>query len=56
MLGNSHCGLSPIQKHLLYRTYILPIAIYGFQLWYFKSAPTHYPFKNLKKMQQRAAL
>ena len=30
MLGNSLRGLLPIQKCLLYRTCILPIAIYGF--------------------------
>jgi len=32
MLGNSSRGLLPIQKCLLYRTCILPIALYGFQL------------------------
>jgi len=32
MLGNSSRGLLPIQKRLLYRTCILPIALYGFQL------------------------
>ena len=31
MLGNSLHGLLSIQKHLLYRTYILPIALYEFQ-------------------------
>ena len=31
-LGNSSHGMLPIQKHLLYRTYILPIALYNFQL------------------------
>jgi len=30
MLGNSSQGLLPIQKQLLYRTCILPIALYGF--------------------------
>ena len=51
MLGNSNYSLLHIQKCLLYRTCILPIAIYSFQLQYFKGAPTHYPLKNLKKMQ-----
>ena len=32
ILGNSSRGLLPIQKQLLYRTCILPIALYGFQL------------------------
>jgi len=32
MLENSSRGLLSIQKHLLYRTCILPIALYGFQL------------------------
>jgi len=32
MLGNSSRGLFPIQKRLLYRTCILPITLYGFQL------------------------
>jgi len=29
MLGNSSRGLLPMQKYLLYRTYIVPIALYG---------------------------
>ena len=29
-LGNSNCGINPLQKQLLYRTYILPIALYRF--------------------------
>jgi len=32
ILGNLLRGILPIQKHLLYRTCILPIALYGFQL------------------------
>lgn len=56
MLGNSNRGLSPSQKRLLYRTCILPIATYSFQLWYFKGAPVHYSLKDLRKMQRRAAL
>jgi len=56
MLGNSSRGLLPTQKHLLYRTYIVPIALYGFQLWFFKSAPTVKNIAELKKIQHRAAL
>ncbi|KXN91389.1 hypothetical protein AN958_00912 [Leucoagaricus sp. SymC.cos] len=32
MLGNSLRGLSPRQKQLLYRSCMVPIAIYGFHL------------------------
>ena len=32
MLSNSNCGINPLQKCLLYRSYVLPIALYGFQL------------------------
>ena len=56
MLGNSTRGLSSVHKHLLYRTCVLPITLYGLQLWYFKGAPTFYLLKELKKMQWRAAL
>ena len=56
MLGNSSRGLLLMQKHLLYRTCIVPIALYGFQLWFFKGALTVKNIMELKKMQQRAAL
>ena len=56
MLGNSSWSLLPIQKWLLYRTCVLPIALYGFQLWFFKGAPTIRNITELKKMQWRAAL
>jgi len=56
MLGNSSRGLLPIQKRLLYRTCILPIALYGFQLWFFKGTPIIKNITELKKMQRRAAL
>jgi len=56
MLGNSSRGLLSIQKQLLYRTCVLSIALYGFQLWFFKGAPTVKNITELKKMQQRAAL
>ena len=35
---------------MLNQTYILPIMLYGFQLWYFKGVPMFYPLKDLKKM------
>jgi len=50
MLGNSSRGLLPIQKQLLYRTCILPIALYGFQLWFFKGTPIIKNITELKKM------
>jgi len=56
MLGNSSRGLLPIQKRLLYRTCVLPIALYGFQLWFFKGIPIVKNITELKKMQRRAAL
>ena len=56
MLGNSSRGLIPTQKRLLYQCCILPIALYGFQLWYFNKAPLSYPLKVLRNIQRRATL
>ena len=56
MLGNLLRGLLPLQKRLLYHTCVLPIVLYGFQLWFFKGAPTYFPLQNLQKMQRWAAL
>ena len=56
LLGNSSRGLFPIQKYLLYRTCVLPIALYGFQLWFFKGTPIVKNITELKKIQQRAVL
>ena len=56
MIGNSSRGLLPFQKCLLYRTCVLSIALYGFQLWFFKSISIVKNITELKKMQQRAAL
>jgi len=56
MLENSSRGLLPIKKQLLYRTCILPIALYGFQLWFLRSTPIVKNVTELKKMQKRAAL
>ena len=56
ILGNSSCGILPMQKQLLYRTCILPIALYGFNLWFFKGALIVKNINELKKMQQKVAL
>ena len=56
LLGNSSHRISPIQKHQLYRCCILPIALYGFQLWFYNKAPLSYHLKLLNKMQRRAAI
>ena len=56
MLGNSTRGLNLLQKRYLYRSCALPIALYGFQLWYYNKVPLYYPLKSLRKMQWRAAL
>ena len=56
ILGNSVRGLNPHQKQLLYRSCILPMALYGFQLWYYNKAPLSYSLKMLGKMQRRVAI
>ena len=56
VLGNSSRGILSLQKQLLYEMCILPIMLYGFQLWFFKGAPTVNNLSELKKMQQRTAL
>jgi len=56
ILGNSVRGLNPHQKKLLYRSCILLIVLYGFQLWYYNNAPPAYSLKLLGKMQRRAAI
>ena len=55
ILGNLSRGLIPIQKRHLFRCFILLIALYSFQLWYYNKAPLLYLLKELRKMQ-RAAL
>jgi len=49
MLGNFSRGLLPTQKCLLYRTCIIPIALYGFQLWFFKGTPTVKKYHGIKE-------
>ena len=56
LLGNLLQGISSLQKRLLYRCCILPIALYGFQLWLYNKAPLSYHMKILNKMQRRAAI
>jgi len=56
MLGNSTQGLLPLQKQLLYRFCVVPIATYGFRLWYFARAPTKTQVSLLATMQRKAAL
>ena len=56
LLGNLSRRISPLQKRQLYRCCILPIALYGFQLWFCNKAPLSYHMKLLNKMQRRAAI
>jgi len=56
LLGNSTQGISSLQKCLLYRCYTLPIALYGFQLWFYNKAPILYHMKILNKIQRRATI
>ena len=54
LLGNLTHGINSLQKQLLYRCCVLPIALYGFQLWFYNKAPLSYTMKILGKMQRRA--
>ena len=56
LLGNSSRNLILTQKCLLYRSCILLVALYSFQLCFYKKAPLVYFLKKLKKIQQRAAI
>ena len=56
LLGNLSREISPLQKHLLYRYCVLPIALYSFQLWFFNKVLISYHMKILNKMQRRAAI
>ena len=56
ILGNSMRGLNPQQKCLLYKSCVLPITLYGFQMWYYNKALLFYFLKTLGKLQKRAAL
>jgi len=56
LLGNLLRGISPLQKCLLYRCCTLPIALYGFQMWYYNKTLISYHMKILNKLQRRAAI
>jgi len=56
LLGNSSCSITSLQKRLLYRCYVLLIALYSFQLWFYHYVLPSYPLKALGKMQRRAAI
>jgi len=56
LLGKLLRGINPLQKQLLYRCCILPIALYRFQLWYYNKAPLSYHMKIFDKMQRRATI
>jgi len=55
-LRNSNHGINPLEKWLLYRICVLPIILYGFQLWFYNWAPMMYYLKALGKMQRRAVI
>jgi len=55
IISNSNCDINPSQKYFLYRLYVLPIALYGFQLWFYKPVLLAYHLKVLGKMQRRRA-
>ena len=56
LLGNLLRGINPIQKCLLYRCCILPIMLYGFQLWFYNKVSLSYHMKILGKIQRRAVI
>ena len=56
ILSNSVWGLISHQKCFLYKSCILSIILYGFQIWFYNKALLSYPLKILRKIQRRAAL
>ena len=56
IIGNFNQGINPFQKYLLYKSCILPIALYGFQLWFYKCVLMSYHLKVLGKMQRQAVI
>ena len=56
LLENSSWEINPLQKCQLYWCCVLPIALYGFQLWFYNKAPMSYHMKILDKMQRRATI
>ncbi|KAF5312402.1 hypothetical protein D9619_003298 [Psilocybe cf. subviscida] len=51
LVKDAHC-----HKRLLYHSCVIPIAMYGFRLWYFGSAKNKGAIKTLNSMQCQAAL
>ena len=56
LLGNSSREINPVQKYQLYRCCVLPIALYGFQFWFYNKVSLSYHMKILGKMQRRTAI
>jgi len=56
MLENLSRDLFPLQKCLFYCSCVVPIATYGFRLWFFARAPTKAQVLLLASMQHKAAL
>jgi len=56
ILGNLNHSINLTQKYLLYRTCVLPITLYRFQLWFYNHTPMSYHLKILGKMQRRATI
>ena len=50
ILRNSSRSLIPLQKCLLYRSCILFIALYGYQLWFYNRVPLSYLLRILNQM------
>ena len=55
MLRNSTRGLLLLQKCLFYYSCVVPIATYGFRLWFFSGAPTKAQVSLLTAMQCKTA-
>jgi len=56
ILDNSMRDFILHQKWLLYRSCALPIALYGFQMWFYTKALLMYLLKILGKLQRQATL
>ena len=56
ILRNSNWGINLSQKCLLYRSCILSIVLYRFQLWLYNHVFLLYYLKILGKIQRRAAI
>ena len=54
ILGNSNQDINPHQKHLLYRSYILPITLYCFQLWFLQSCFPIISFENTRENAKKS--